>query len=382
MRLVFDASSMPSRPAGAGRVMRELGRALAGFAAEHPILLLDRFGTFDDVAGLPGVSLGRVPQVGRLLRFGWEQSALPFVARRYGADVLHGLHHSLPLLRTTSATVVTVHDVTFDVLPRRYTSARRWYMRAITRLGLLRADRIIVPSSWVRSALIRRYGAPAERVHVVPWAPAPGIGPVEDRAHVRAIRERYGLPDRYLLSVGTLEPGKNRQTLVRALDLLQRRGRPQTLAVVGQRGWLESERVTPEPPIDIRYLGYVPDADLPALYTGAAALLFSSWLEGFGLPSLEALACGTPVISSNRPAMTEVLGDAVLYADPRDAREWAGAVEMLCDNRGLRDRLLARGLDRAARYSWRRAARETLDVYAAALGAGGEGRPQASPLVC
>lgn len=367
MRIVFDASSMPSRPAGAGRVMRELGRALAGFAVEQPILLLDRFGAFDDLAGLHGVSLGRVPEVGRILRFGWEQTALPLVARRWRANVLHGLHHSLPLLRVTAATVVTVHDVTFDVLPHRYTPVRRWYMRAITRLGLLRADRIIVPSSWVRSALIRHYGARAEHIHVVPLAPASGIGRIEDSTRIRTIRERYGLPDRYLLSVGTLEPGKNRETLVRALDLLQHRGRSQTLAVVGQRGWLENRDATAQPPIDIRYLGYVPEADLSALYTGAAALLFPSWLEGFGLPPLEALACGTPVISSNRPAMTEVLGDAVLYADPRDATAWANAVETLGDDSGLRDRLIARGMERAARFSWRRAAHETLAVYAAAL---------------
>lgn len=367
MRIAFDASSMPARPAGAGRVMYELGRALAGNGTDNSILLLDRYGAFNDLAGRQGIAIQRVPRVGRVLRAGWEQTGLPVAVRRWGADVLHGLHHSLPLLRTTAATVVTVHDVTFDMLPRRYTPSRRWYMRAITRLGLLRADRIIVPSSWVRAALVRRYGARAERIHVVPLAPVAGMGRVIEAARLADVQGRHRLPDRYLLSVGTLEPGKNRETLLRALEFLARRGLHLPLVVVGQRGWLDGTDAVAAAPGQIRYLGYVPDGDLPALYTLAEALLFPSWLEGFGLPPLEALACGTPVISSNRPAMTEVLGDAVLFADPRDPRTWADSVEMLAGDGSLRDDLIARGLERAACFSWERAARETLDVYAAAL---------------
>lgn len=365
MRIAFDASSMPARPAGAGRVMQELGHALAARAQEHPILLLNRFNTFDDIADRPGVTVHRVPQGGRVLRFGWEQAILPQAARRWQADLLHGLHHSLPLRRATSAMVVTIHDVTFDMLPQRYTPSRRWYMRAITRLGSMRADRVIVPSSWVRSALIRRYGTPAERIHVVPLAPARGTRREMNEAHLAEVGKRYGLPGRFLLSVGTLEPGKNRETLMQALTILQRRGRHLPLVVAGQQGWLTD--TSGETREDVHYLGYVPDEDLPALYTRAEAFLFPSWLEGFGLPPLEALACGTPVISSNRPAMTEMLGDAVLFADPANAQAWSDSIQLLTGDAALRGRLIARGLERAASFSWERAAQETLDVYAAAL---------------
>jgi glycosyltransferase involved in cell wall biosynthesis len=264
--------------------------------------------------------------------------------------------------------VVTIHDITFDLLPRRYPPSRRLYMRAITRLGLLRAGRVIVPSAFVRDALAGRYGVAVERVRIVPEAAAPELARVADRARLDAVRARYGLPERVLLSLGTLEPGKNRETLFVALHELRRRGLPHMLAVAGGQGWLvEHAAALGDQAEHVRLLGYVPDADLAALYSLADVFLFPSWLEGFGLPPLEAMQCGTPVISSHRPAMPEVLGDAALYADPRDAFAWADAVERLTIDAALRDDLIARGHQRAARYSWARAARETLAVYVAAL---------------
>jgi glycosyltransferase involved in cell wall biosynthesis len=384
MRIAFDASSMPARRAGAGRVMHELGHALAEYSGTHPLLFLDRFGAFADLADRPGVTVHHVPQYGRARRFAWEQTRLPVVVRRWRAGVLHGLHHSLPLVPASPAAVAMVHDVTFDVLPDRYPPPRRWYMRLITWLGVLRANRIIVPSSWVKSALVRRYRVPDDRVVVIPLAPPAGMTRVTDPQRLDEVRRRYALPRRFLLSVGTLEPGKNRETLARAVGGLQREGLELPLVVAGQQGWDRpgggtSGRIQPgSRGSELRYLGYVPDADLAALYSLADVFLFPSWLEGFGLPPLEALACGTPVVSSNRPAMTEVLGDAALYADPRDPVAWADAIRLLHDDdAGMRARLTARGPERAARFSWRRAALETLDVYAAALQDARAGRASA-----
>jgi glycosyltransferase involved in cell wall biosynthesis len=365
MRIAFDATSMPAQRAGAGRLMYELGHALARHAGEHPLLLLDRHGAFRDVGGLPGVSAWRMRAGGRVLRFGWEQGVLPAVVRRWGADVLHGPHHALPLVPAARASVVTVHDLTFDLLPRRYTPARRWYMRAITRFGLLRADRVIVPSAWVRDALVTRYRVDAGRAHVVHEAPATGMARIEDAAQLQRVRETYDLPTRFLLSVGTREPGKNRAVLRETIALLRRRDLVLPLVVVGGYGWGEEDEQGDDG--DIRSTGYVPDGDLAALYTLAEALVFPSWLEGFGLPPLEAMACGTPVISSDRPAMTEVLGDAALYADPRRPGEWAEQIERLVLDGARWEEMRRRGLERAARYSWERAARETLDVYRTAL---------------
>lgn len=366
MRIVFDASSMPAQRAGAGVYMYQLGRALAAHAGEHPLLLLDRFGAFSDLRGVAGLTLGDVPASGRAARFAWEQSGLPFLARDFGAEVLHGPHHGLPLLPTSAAGVVTIHDITFDLLPRRYTLARRWYMRLITRIGLARARRVIVPSAFVRDGLTLRYGVAPARIVVVPESAAPGIARIEDGERLAATRARYALPERFILSVGTREPGKNRGLLRGAVAALRRRGLPHRLVVVGGRGWLEAE--TDEPDEAVLYTGYVPDADLAALYSLAEAFVFPSLLEGFGLPPLEALACGLPVLSSRRPAMPEVLGDAALYADPRRIDDWADALEQLLTDQALRESMIERGQARAALYSWERAARETLAVYRAALG--------------
>jgi GT2 family glycosyltransferase/glycosyltransferase involved in cell wall biosynthesis len=358
--------------------MYRLGRALAEHADEHPLLLLDRHGAFDGLAGKPGVDVRRAAAGGRVRRFAWEQTRLPDMVRRWDADVLHGPHHALPLLPAAPAAVTTIHDLTFDILPRRYTAARRWYMRAITRLGLLRADRVIVPSTWVRDGLIRRYHLPAARIHVIPEAAAPEMRRVTDGDVLDAVRARYHLPERFILSVGTLEPGKNRVTLLRALAALRRRGLPHALVIAGGQGWGRDDggwrmanygpaNSTIRHPQSVIRIGYVPDEDLPALYSLADAFVFPSWLEGFGLPPLEAMACGTPVVASTRPAMPEVLGDAALYADPRDAPAWADAIERIVSDPGLSETLARRGTARAAAYSWQRAARETLDVYAAAL---------------
>lgn len=366
MRIVFDASSMPAQRAGAGVYMYQLGRALAAHAGEHPLLLLDRYGAFAGLRGAPGLTLGAVPASGRAARFAWEQRRLPLIARGFRADVLHGPHHALPLLPTGGAAVATVHDITFDLLPRRYTPARRWYMRLITRIGLLRANRVIVPSRFVRAALVRRYAVAPERIAMVPEAPPPGMEQVRDRERLAAVRARYSLPERFILSVGTREPGKNRALLHEAVSGLRRRGLSHRLVVVGRRGWLEAD--TDERNEDVLYTGYVPDADLAALYSLAEVFTFPSLLEGFGLPPLEALACGLPVISSQRPAMPEILGDAALYADPRRAEDWTDAIERLLTDRTLRESMIGRGLARAGRYSWERAARETIAVYAAAVG--------------
>jgi glycosyltransferase involved in cell wall biosynthesis len=194
---------------------------------------------------------------------------------------------------------------------------------------------------------------------------------VEDRTALDAARRRLGLPDRFILSVGTLEPGKNRGALFHALALLRRRGLPHALVVAGQWGWRASGQDALAERLGVAdavcHLGYVPDPDLPLLYNLADAFVFPSWREGFGLPPLEAMACGTPVVASDRPAMPEILGDAALYAAPDEPEAMADVLARVLRERALREDVRARGIAQAARYSWERAARETLAVYRTAL---------------
>jgi glycosyltransferase involved in cell wall biosynthesis len=373
LRVAFDATAMPARRAGAGVYTYHLARALAAALPEDVCLhVFDRQGVLDDLGRLPRVTVQRVHLGGRAARAVWEQTLLPRALLRMRARVFHSPHHSLPVPRAGARRVVTVHDVTFRLLPWRYPPARRLYMRAVTALSARRADAVIVPSRATARDLVRLYRVRPERVAVIPEAPPPSMRVVEDGGVLVAARARLRLPARFVLSVGTLEPGKNRDALLRALSLLRARGLPHALVVVGQRGWGGETLAALAHRLGVDdavvFTGYLPDADLPLVYNLAEAFVFPSWREGFGLPPLEALACGTPVVASDRPALPEVLGDAALYAPPDRPDAIADALERVLTDDRLREGLRSRGLRRAATYSWQRAARETLAVYRSVVG--------------
>ncbi|MBF6600932.1 MAG: glycosyltransferase family 4 protein [Dehalococcoidia bacterium] len=376
MRIAIDATSVPPRPAGAGVYSIELVRALAETApAADGFAVFTRGGWFDDIGR--GRRNWRVERVrgSRLQRALWEQARLPSRLRALGVDVVHSTHHSLPLQPLRCRRVVTVHDLTFLRLPQRYPVVRRLYMQLATRLAARIADAIVVPSQAVRDDVRRLLGEGAgAKTHVVYEAAAARFAPAPDRRRAGAVAGRYGIAPPYVLSVGSLEPGKNRGRLIRALRALRDEGISHRLVVVGQRAWkygddfalvreLGMER-------QVRFPGYVGDDDLAALYAGAAAFALPALYEGFGLPVLEAMACGTPVLTSNTGATAEVAGDAALLVDPLSTAAIRDGLRALLTDAGLREDLRARGLRRAAEFSWQRAARETLAVYR--MVAGGE----------
>jgi glycosyltransferase involved in cell wall biosynthesis len=185
--------------------------------------------------------------------------------------------------------------------------------------------------------------------------------------HITAIRERYGLPRRYLLTVGTIEPRKNLSRLLEALALLRRQGEDVRLVVVGQRGWLYHDFFASlekyEPRNTVILPGFVPDEDLPAIYSGATLTVLASLYEGFGLPILESMVCGTPVVSSRTSSLPELGGDAVCYFDPQNVEEMATVIQKVWGDAGLRQKMRRQGFAQAARFSWDRTAEETMRVY-------------------
>jgi len=261
--------------------------------------------------------------------------------------------------------IATVHDLTFYRLPRRYSLPRRLYYRALAESSR-RAARIIVPSKAVAADVVRYLNYPLERVRVVAEAPRTGLSPAPE-ATVADVCRRLGVEHPYLLCVGTAEPGKRAVDAVRAIALMQKSGSAPQLVLAGNEGPLskalrrEAARlgVTDR----VRFVGYVGDADLAALYTGAAALVFPSLYEGFGLPPLEAMACGTPVISSKAPAMSEVLGQAAIFVPVRDPDSIAREVARLLAGPAERSDWSARGREHAARFTWTRTAEETAALY-------------------
>lgn len=374
MRVLLDITSIPRRPAGAGRYALELAQALAKQVADDELIILDRWKHASERLGIDSltprsrVRFLRVSLPSRAQRLIWEQTVLPVLARTLQVDLLHSTHHSLPWLPVHCVQAVTVHDLNFLTLPERYPPLRRTYMAQMTRRAVSRAGAVIVPSQAVAADLVKLLHVPPARLHVVNEAAACRFRP-QSAAAIDAVRKRYGLHASYLLSVGTLEPGKNRLGLLRAFASLRQAGYPHQLVFIGQPGWRQGRLGEAVRRLDLEgavlFLGYVDDCDLPALYAGAGLFVFPSWAEGFGLPPVEAMACGTVVVASSRPALPEVLGDAALYAAPDSPGALASAMRRLLDDPALCDNLRRAGLGRAASYSWERAARETWSVYRA-----------------
>ncbi len=371
LRIAIDASAVPRQPAGAGVYTSQLVRALANAETRHELVVFARPGLFDGLAGERRLRVIPIEPSSRATRFAWEQTSLPLLLRRLRIDVLHSPHHHTPVaaalpLGVRPKLVVTMHDVTFLLLPERYPLARRLYMQAVTRASARVADAIITPSQTVRRDVIEHLGVPPQRVVAIPEA-AGEIYREAPRMQIEEVRARYGLPERYALSVGSLEPGKNRARLFRACALLYGKGIDCTIVVAGQPAWQYEADYDLVRELGLTgrviFLGYVPDQDMPALYSGATLLAFPSLYEGFGLPVLEAMACGAPVVTSAVSATAEIAGDAALLVDPQDTNAIAAATErLLCDD-GLRADLRQRGLARARQFSWEQTARETLLVY-------------------
>jgi glycosyltransferase involved in cell wall biosynthesis len=255
-----------------------------------------------------------------------------------------------------------------ETLPR----AQAFYLRAATRLSARRASALIAVSAFTAAELQDVLAVPAERIHVVPNGLDDSFRRPDEGA-VAAYRERRGLPAGFVLAVGTLQPRKNLAVLLAAVAELAQRGpmRPPDLVVAGAPGWgdidiaAEARRLGLEG--TVRVTGYVEPSELPLLYASAAVFAFPSRYEGFGLPAVEAMACGTPVIAARASSLPEVCGDAAVLVDPGVPAAWADALGRLLSSPGERQRLAAAGIARAAGFSWDKAAAGTLEAYRHAL---------------
>jgi alpha-1,3-rhamnosyl/mannosyltransferase len=304
-----------------------------------------------------------------------EQVALPWLAWRHKLDLLHCGHYVTPLVRVCPL-VVTIHDVIHLVLGRNFSPAARAYARFMMRRAGAGARRIITISEGSRQDILEYTGADPARVVTIHVGLAEDCVPVRDPGRLEAARLRYGIPGPYLLFVGNVRMRhKNVVTLLRAFRLLRERRRdPLTLVLVGgiPPGGPGAELLAAAGPAwaDVRMAGYVQREDLPALYSGAELFVWPSLYEGFGIPPVEAMACGTPVVSSSAPVMPEVLGDAALLVEPLAPEAYAAAIERVLDSSALRAELIARGFAQARRYSWSEHARRTLAVYGEVLAGG------------
>ena len=378
MRIAIDYTPAVHQGGGIGRYTRELVRALAEEDTQNEYVLL--------VAGSPSTLLGvqALQSIARFHRFHvrrilcsprwltilWHRLRLPLPAEALTGpiDVFHSPDYVLPPLWRARG-VVTIHDLSFLILPdTAEPGLQRYLSRAVPR-AVARAQRVLADSQCTRDDLITHLGVAPERITVAYPGVHPRFQPLAGDV-VEAFRKRYALPPRFVLGLGTLEPRKNFSTLIEAYARLADLGVPHAdapLIIAGGRGWLYEgifetvERLGLRG--QVRFLGFVPDEDLPALYNAASVLAFPSLYEGFGLPPLEAMACGTPVVASNVSSLPEVLNDAALMVPPTDVEALASALARVLTDQELQTALRVRGLQQAARFTWQATAQVLLQVY-------------------
>lgn len=361
----------------AGGVVRYIQGLLTGLKTVCPtlplILLTDRRQELPTARSAAkaasaqgGPALLPVPPSGAAFRFVWDAIALPAAVRRLRPTLLHRTKPAfVPHRRGFPPTVITVYDMIPLEYPETQTIAQRTYWRVSLPLAARSATHILTISEASKRAILNRLGVPPERVTVtLPGLDPSFVPPAPDT--VTALRNRLRLQRPYVLTVGTIEPRKNIDRLLRAFAQIVEEF-PHTLVIAGRWGWkthaVTAAAADPRLRGRVLFLGHVPAPDLPALYGGADAFVCVSRAEGFGFPPLEAQACGTPVIVSDRGSLPEAVGSAAILVDPDNEAGVAAELRRLLSNRALQEDLRRRGREWAQRFSWNRMASQTLEVY-------------------
>jgi glycosyltransferase involved in cell wall biosynthesis len=368
MTIYYDMSAAVHAHPGLGRYADSLGRALLQAHGESMVLFY-----YGDAGIRPPDGLEDVPrQVVTAGRKRWRMSVwLHQLARRPMDDLLpsaqlyHATEHLLLSLRHVPA-VLTVHDLIFRIFPRYHKLQNYLFLNLAVPLFCRRAQAIIAVSQRTKQDLVRYYGLAPDKVTVIYEAAAPRFVP-QPPSVVELVRTRYGLPERYLITVCAIEPRKNHAGFLRAFEQLSRDDAGLHWVIVGRKGWLYEDffAALEQSPARKQVIlpGYIEDEDLAAVYAGALASVFPSFGEGFGLPPLEAMSCGTPVASSNAFSLPEVCSDAAHYFDPHEPQQMVETLRPILADPELRAQMRQRGLAQAALFSWEKAADQTWTLY-------------------
>ncbi len=365
----IDVSPTAQKHAGLGRYAGEIARALAENGDTELSLFYNRQGDAqlpDYLSNIPckTVNVGNKPW-----RMGVLASQLvrwPMDSTFGAADIFHATNHLLAHFKQ-ARTVYTLHDLIFLRYPEYHLPYNRWYLTYTMPRYLRAADVIITPSKHSKQDAIEFYGLPESKIKVIYEAPAPYFKPAVDRTSLDRVRQKYSLPEKFILHVATIEPRKNLTRLLEAFKSILDDWPDFKLVLIGKKGWLYDSFFQHLRALGLQeqviFPGFVAEADLPACYQLAKVFVYPSLYEGFGLPPLEAMACGIPVISSNSSSLPEVVGDAGLLFEPTDTAALVAALKRVLSDPQLRADLQNRALARAQKFSWTKAVDELMAVY-------------------
>ena len=383
MRIGIDYTAAARQRAGIGRYTRELVTALLALVGQDAILPY-KYVLFAATGGLPRAHWQREANRLRAIRHSplairqfplsdewlarlWHRARLPIPVETITGplDVFYSPDFVLPPTRRRTRTLLTVHDLSFLHYPEAFVPKLRRYLERVVPRSIARADLVLADSAATQADIVSLLGVSPDKVQVLYSGVHPRFRPQPEPGEAEHIRARYGLDKRpYILSLGTVQPRKNYVRLIRAFTQLTTQPTHQLL-IAGGRGWLyEDILAEAEKHGDrVRILGFVDEADLPALYRHAALFAFPSLYEGFGLPVLEAMACGVPVVCSDASSLPEVAGDAALLVHPLDTGALAQALARVLEDTDLRREMIAKGLAQATRFTWEQAARQLLAAF-------------------
>lgn len=382
MRIGLDGIPLADLKTGIGHYTFELARELAQQAPAYEFELVSPFPYLAELSTetLPLNLRMKSARVNPLARRWWA-IGLPAYVKRAGFSLFHGTNYDIPLWKRCP-TVVTIHDLSVLLHPQVH--PRKVVRRARRRLPLMArsASLIITATNQGRREVCEHLSVEPERVAVTYYAPRRNFQPV-GRKDAAEVRRRLKIEEEFLLFVGTIEPRKNLLTLVRAFEevLRQTEHSPQ-LVIAGREGWLSDdlfayiERAGGRLRERLRFTGYLGEEDLAALYSSCRVFIYPSLYEGFGLPPLEAMACGAPVITSSIPSIKEVLGRSAQLVEPTDSRALARAMVRLLEDEGTREKLSLAGRERAREFTWEKTARQTLELYRRVLRGKREAKPE------
>jgi glycosyltransferase involved in cell wall biosynthesis len=373
-RIGIDVSAAINQGGGIGRYTRELVQALAKedslydfrlFSAKQPAVLP----VPDPIPTSSNVVYREAPFSQRWLYRIWYRLQLPLPLQWFTGelDLFHSPDFTLPPVTGNIPTLLTVHDLSFLHYPATFTPSLVSYLNRVVPRSIRRATHILADSQVTKNDLVELWNVSEEKVTVLHSGVSEAFRPVADKSHLELVRRKYNLGQQpYLFSVSTLQPRKNYQFLIRAFRPIADKY-PHNLVIAGGKGWMyqqiTAEIKKQELEDRVKLIGFADDSDLPSLYSEAALFVFPSLYEGFGLPLLEAMACGVPVITSDASSLPEVAGDAALLVSPHLQEDWSHLMVQLLRDPDQRKEMVAAGFLQARRFTWKLAARKLLDIY-------------------